>query len=86
MDFYFLVGFIIQYNLIDVHFEDPESSLTWALIPAALIVMLLGIYAVRRERILFMIPIIVSLFQSETEHAPGKTHPLTIHVPIRFAT
>ncbi|KAJ5156088.1 hypothetical protein N7492_008891 [Penicillium capsulatum] len=59
LDFYFLIAFIIQYNLIDVHFEEPESSLTWALIPAALIVMILSIYSVRRERIWFMIPIII---------------------------
>lgn len=73
MDFYFFVGFIIQYNLIDVHFDDPESSLTWALIPAALIVMLLSIHAARRERILFMIPIIVSLLQPELiKYRPGR--------------
>ncbi|KAL5355923.1 hypothetical protein BJX96DRAFT_171119 [Aspergillus floccosus] len=48
-DFYFLVGFIIQYNLVDVHFQEPEYSLTMALIPAALLLMTLGAYFVRRE-------------------------------------
>lgn len=48
-DFYFLVGFIIQYNLVDVHFQEPEYSLTMALIPAALLLMTLGAYFIRRE-------------------------------------
>ncbi|KAL4920006.1 hypothetical protein BDW62DRAFT_29897 [Aspergillus aurantiobrunneus] len=48
-DFYYLVGFIIQYNLVDVHFKEPEYSLTMALIPAALLLMSLGAYFVRRE-------------------------------------
>ncbi|KAB8227311.1 uncharacterized protein BDW43DRAFT_255286 [Aspergillus alliaceus] len=49
-NFFFLVGFIVQYNLIDVHFAEPEYSLTLALIPTALVVMLLGIYCVKSER------------------------------------
>ncbi|RAH60374.1 hypothetical protein BO85DRAFT_485517 [Aspergillus piperis CBS 112811] len=48
-DFFFLVGFIIQYDLIGVHFKEPEYSLTLALIPAALLVMTMGTYFVRRE-------------------------------------
>ncbi|OGM46128.1 hypothetical protein ABOM_004877 [Aspergillus bombycis] len=46
-DFFFLTGFIIQYDLIDVHFMEPEYSLTMALIPAALVVMVAGIYCVK---------------------------------------
>jgi hypothetical protein len=48
-DFYYLVGFVIQYDLVDVHFKEPEYSLTMALIPAALLLMVLGAYFVRRE-------------------------------------
>ncbi|KAI9376527.1 hypothetical protein BJX61DRAFT_530822 [Aspergillus egyptiacus] len=50
VDFYFIVGFILQYNLINVHFDEPEYSLTMALIPVTLIVMLSGLYFVRSER------------------------------------
>ncbi|KAE8165646.1 hypothetical protein BDV40DRAFT_308952 [Aspergillus tamarii] len=46
-DFFFLTGFIIQYDLIDVHFAEPEYSLTMALIPASLLVMVAGIYCVK---------------------------------------
>lgn len=59
LDFFFLVGFIVQYNLIDVHFEEPEYSLTMAIIPAAFIVMILGIYFVQHEIILGIVPVIV---------------------------
>jgi hypothetical protein len=48
-DFYYLVGFIIQYSLIDVHFKEPQYSLTMALIPVALLLMTLGAYFARRE-------------------------------------
>ncbi|GAB1202616.1 hypothetical protein APSETT445_001235 [Aspergillus pseudonomiae] len=46
-DFFFLTGFIIQYDLIDVHFMEPEYSLTMALIPVSLLVMVAGIYCVK---------------------------------------
>lgn len=59
LDFFFLIGFIVQYNLIDVHFEEPEYSLTMAIIPAAFIVMILGIYFVQHEIILGIVPVIV---------------------------
>ena len=49
LDFYFIAGFITQYDLVDVHFKEPEFSLTIALIPASLIVMLAGVYFVRKE-------------------------------------
>lgn len=60
LNFYFIVGFIIQYNLVDVHFEEPEYTLTMTLIPVAFIVMVLGIYFVRHERMFCMVPINVS--------------------------
>ncbi|CAG8943086.1 unnamed protein product [Penicillium salamii] len=50
VNFYFLIGFIVQYNLIYVHFRGIEYPLTMCLIPASLICMLLGIYFVQHER------------------------------------
>ncbi|KAJ5665466.1 uncharacterized protein N7477_007914 [Penicillium maclennaniae] len=50
LNFFFLVGFIVQYDLVDVHFEEPEYSLTRALIPISFIVTMIGIWAVRSER------------------------------------
>ncbi|KAE8153285.1 hypothetical protein BDV25DRAFT_169172 [Aspergillus avenaceus] len=47
--FFFLVAFIVEYNLIDVHFEEPEYSLTMALIPVSFVVMAVGIYSVKKE-------------------------------------
>ncbi|CAG8150869.1 unnamed protein product [Penicillium olsonii] len=60
INFYFLIGFIVQYNFIFVHFHNLEYTLTMCLIPASLITMLLGIYFVQHERTWGVIPIIVS--------------------------
>ncbi|KAK5807330.1 hypothetical protein VI817_001588 [Penicillium citrinum] len=59
LNFFFSIGFIIQYNLIDVHFEEPEYSLTMALIPVVFFVMVLGIWFVRKEWKWAMIGIII---------------------------
>ncbi|CDM35657.1 hypothetical protein DTO013E5_6463 [Penicillium roqueforti] len=56
--FYFLLGFIIQYNLVYVHFKEPEYTLTMFLIPASFIVMLLGIWLVQHERTIGVVGII----------------------------
>uniref|UniRef100_A0A093VGX9 Uncharacterized protein n=1 Tax=Talaromyces marneffei PM1 TaxID=1077442 RepID=A0A093VGX9_TALMA len=48
-DLYFLVGFMIQYNLVNVHFIEPEFSLTMALIPTVVMVLVLSVYFVRYE-------------------------------------
>lgn len=58
LDFYFLVGFIIQYDLVVVHFNEPEYTLTMLLIPAAFVVMVLGIYFVQHEITFCMFPIV----------------------------
>ncbi|OQE17957.1 hypothetical protein PENSTE_c019G00708 [Penicillium steckii] len=58
-NFFFSIGFIIQYNLIDVHFEEPEYSLTMALIPVVFFAMVLGIWFVRKEWKWAMIGIII---------------------------
>ncbi|KAJ6128285.1 hypothetical protein N7471_009502 [Penicillium samsonianum] len=57
--FYFLLGFIIQYNLVYVHFAEPEYTLTMLLIPVAFIIMLLGIWVVQHERIIGVVGIII---------------------------
>ena len=55
-----MLGFIIQYNLVYIHFKEPEYTLTMLLIPVAFIVMLLGIWVVQHERTLGVVAIIVS--------------------------
>ncbi|KAJ5603330.1 hypothetical protein N7537_006286 [Penicillium hordei] len=57
--FYFLLGFIIQYNLVYIHFREPEYTLTMLLIPVAFIVMLLGIWVVQHERTIGVVAIII---------------------------
>lgn len=59
LNLFFLVAFIVQYDLIDVHFEEPEYALTLALIPAVLLVMILGIWFVRKEYKYAMVAVIV---------------------------
>lgn len=61
------MGFIILYDLVDVHFEEPEYSLTLALIPAALLVMTVGTYFVRREHRIPTVIIAVSHGTSELQ-------------------
>ncbi|KAJ5134219.1 uncharacterized protein N7443_004152 [Penicillium atrosanguineum] len=61
LDFFFLVGFIVQYDLVDVHFEEPEYSLTLALIPVSFIIMLMGIWTVRSEWKIATFSVIVCL-------------------------
>ncbi|QMW26926.1 hypothetical protein G4B84_002215 [Aspergillus flavus NRRL3357] len=63
-DFFFLTGFIIQYDLIDVHFAEPEYSLTMALIPASLLVMVAGIYCVKSGLRVAMMVVIVCFLGS----------------------
>ncbi|KAJ4357705.1 uncharacterized protein N0V89_002281 [Didymosphaeria variabile] len=46
---FFIIAFILLYDLVDVHYEEPEFSLTMAIIPAALIHVGLAIYFVRIE-------------------------------------
>ncbi|KAJ5181722.1 hypothetical protein N7449_011869 [Penicillium cf. viridicatum] len=62
LNFYFLIGFIIQYNLIYVHSIRLEYILTMCLIPAAFICMLLGIYFVQHERTWGVIGVIICYF------------------------
>lgn len=59
-NFYFLIGFIIQYVLIYVHVYGLEYTLTMLLIPTAFFSMLIGIYFVQHELKFGVIGIIVS--------------------------
>jgi hypothetical protein len=62
LNFYFLIGFIIHYNLIRVHFPSLlEYKSTMCLIPAAFICMLLGIYFVQQEKTWGVISVIVRI-------------------------
>ncbi|EOA84372.1 uncharacterized protein SETTUDRAFT_21723 [Exserohilum turcica Et28A] len=47
---YFIFSFIIIYGIIDVHYREPEFSLTMAIIPATLIHLGLAVYFVRHEK------------------------------------
>jgi hypothetical protein len=60
LDFYFIAVFVVQYGLIDVHFEEPEFALTMALLPASFLMMALAFWCVLRERKIGMIMVIVS--------------------------
>ncbi|KAF5858761.1 hypothetical protein ETB97_003815 [Aspergillus alliaceus] len=57
--FFFLVAFIVEYSLVDVHFDEPEYSLTMALIPASFMALALGIYCVKKELKWAMVFIII---------------------------
>ncbi|KAF3396916.1 hypothetical protein DPV78_007392 [Talaromyces pinophilus] len=59
-DIYFLVGFIIQYNLVDVHFVEPEFSLTMALIPAVVMITVLSVHFIRHENRIGTVIILIS--------------------------
>lgn len=60
LDFYFITCFVIQYDLIDVHFKEPEFGLTLALLPASLLMMILAVWFVRREWKIAMVLVVVS--------------------------
>jgi uncharacterized membrane protein len=58
---YFVFAFILIYGLIDVHYVEPEFSLTMAIIPATLLHLALAVYFVRHEIRIGMISVLVSL-------------------------
>jgi uncharacterized membrane protein YGL010W len=58
---FFIIAFILLYDLIDVHYVEPEFSLTIAIIPAALIHVALAVYFVRIETRIGMLLVLVSL-------------------------
>lgn len=58
---YFVFAFILIYGLINVHYIEPEFSLTMAIIPATLLHLALAVYFVRHEIRICMILVLVSL-------------------------
>lgn len=58
---YFVFAFILIYGLINVHYIEPEFSLTMAIIPATLLHLALAVYFVRHETRIGMIMVLVSL-------------------------
>ncbi|EMD92149.1 hypothetical protein COCC4DRAFT_131127 [Bipolaris maydis ATCC 48331] len=51
---YFVFAFLLIYGLIDVHYVEPEFSLTMAIIPATLLHLALAVYFVRHEILIGM--------------------------------
>jgi hypothetical protein len=49
LEVYFFVAFVIEYGIINVHYEIPEFPLTMALIPLLLVQVALTIYSIKRE-------------------------------------
>ncbi|USP72783.1 hypothetical protein yc1106_00057 [Curvularia clavata] len=47
---YFVLAFLLVYSLIDVHYAEPEFSLTMCIIPAILLHLALAVYCVRNEK------------------------------------
>ncbi|PHH82436.1 hypothetical protein CDD82_6013 [Ophiocordyceps australis] len=61
-DFFFFLGFIIQFVVIVAQKSDPEFALTIATIPITIIILLLAAYFTRRESKWGMIAVIVLYF------------------------
>lgn len=61
LSFYFLVSFVIIYGFVNVHYEQPEFALTMAIIPVAMLQILLSAFSARHENRFFMLISIVSL-------------------------
>ena len=71
---YFVFAFIIIYAFIDVHYHEPEFSLTLAIIPATLVHLAFAVYFVRHEKRFGMAIILVSstLFITSTLLTPSS--------------
>ncbi|KAL1639335.1 hypothetical protein SLS58_008048 [Diplodia intermedia] len=55
LSFYFLVSFVIIYGFVNVHYEQPEFALTMAVIPVAMLQILLSAFAARHENRFWML-------------------------------
>ncbi|KAI4131818.1 MAG: hypothetical protein LQ347_002806 [Umbilicaria vellea] len=66
-DFFFFLGFTIQFVVIVVHKNDSEFGLTIGAIPVTIIILLMAAYWTRRESKAGMIAVIVS---ANPEHTP----------------
>ncbi|EDU43971.1 conserved hypothetical protein [Pyrenophora tritici-repentis Pt-1C-BFP] len=58
---YFIFAFIFIYTFIDVHFTQPEFSLTIAIMPAILLHVGIAVYTVRHEKRFVMTVVLVSI-------------------------
>ncbi|KAJ5430443.1 hypothetical protein N7491_007459 [Penicillium cf. griseofulvum] len=56
---FFVVCFVLHYGLIDVHFMEPEFGLTMSIPPALTVVIVLGVYFIRREHKPLMVLVII---------------------------
>ncbi|KAH7060447.1 hypothetical protein B0J12DRAFT_695823 [Macrophomina phaseolina] len=57
--FYFVVSFVIIYGFVNVHYEQPEFALTMAIIPVAMLQVILSTFFIRRENRVGMIAAIL---------------------------
>lgn len=60
LSFYFVVSFVIIYGFVNVHYEQPEFALTMAIIPVAMLQIILSAFFTRRENRFGMTVTIVS--------------------------
>jgi hypothetical protein len=58
---FFIICFVLQYGLLDVHFREPEFGVTLSVIPALAFVMVSGVYFIRKEHRALMVFVIVSI-------------------------
>ena len=59
-DFFFFLGFTIQFVVIVVNTKDVEFALTIAAIPVTILILLMAGYVTRKESTTGMVAIIVS--------------------------
>lgn len=60
IDAFFIICFVLQYGLVDVHFIEPEFGVTMSIIPCLGLVMVLGVHFIRMEYKILTIFMIVS--------------------------
>lgn len=59
-DFFFFLGFTIQFLVVVVQRTDSEFGLTIAAVPITILILLMAAYWTRRENVYGMVLIIVS--------------------------
>lgn len=65
---YFLIGFLILYGLVDVHYVQPEFGLTIAIIPVMMIQATCTIIFTKSENMIGAIAAIVRPFPLISHH------------------
>ena len=58
-DFFFFLGFTVQFLVVVIHTSDIEFYLTIAAIPVTILCLLLAAYWTRKESVIGMVCIIV---------------------------